>query len=185
MESILAAIGIESKADLLAQLIGLFGLVCAMLSYQMKTQKKIVLVQIIGCSFFTVHFFMLGAMTGAMLNFIAAIRAFVFANKDKKWGKSNWWIVFFSVVCIIAVGFTWEGHLSLLPMLGMVLTTISWGIENASLVRIISLPSSPLWIVYNVAGASYAGVLTEVLVMISIISAIIRLDINRGQAKEK
>jgi len=179
MESIIKALGIDSVQGMLIQLIGLFGLASSMLSYQMKTQKKIVLIQIISCSFFTVHFYLLGAYTGAMLNFIAAARSIVFANKDKKWGKSNWWIVFFSIVCIVAVGFTWENALSLMPMAGMVLTTISWGIENARLVRAISLPSSPLWMVYNAVTGSAAGVLTEAFVMVSIISAMIRLDIPK------
>jgi len=103
----------------------------------------------------------------------------VFANKDKKWGKSNWWIVFFSIVSVAAVAFTWTGMLDILPMLGMILTSIAWGIEKAWLVRLISLPSSPLWIIYNLSKGSMAGAFTEVFVMISIISAMIRLDLPK------
>ena len=183
MDSVLQALKIDSVYGLIAQIIGFFGLVCCMTAYQMKTQKKIVTVQIISCTFFTAHFLMLGAYTGALMNFIAAVRSVVFANKDKKWAKSNWWIVFFSAVCIVAVAFTWEGAKSLLPMIGMVCTTVSWGIEKASLVRLISLPSSPVWIVYNIMSKSMAGVLTEVLVMCSIITAMIRLDLPKKKQK--
>ena len=98
MESIIKALGIDSVQGMLIQLIGLFGLAMAMLSYQMKTQKQIVMIQIISWSFFTVHFYLLGAYTGALLNLIGAIRSVVFANKDKKWGRSKWWIVFFSLL---------------------------------------------------------------------------------------
>lgn len=183
MEGILQALKIDSLYGLAAQIIGFLGLVCCMTAYQMKTQKKIVTVQIVSCTFFTVHFLMLGAYTGALMNFIAAIRSVVFANKDKKWGKSNWWIAFFSLVCIIAVIFSWEGVISLLPMAGMVLTTISWGIEKANLVRLISLPSSPLWIIYNLLSGSMAGVLTEMLVIISIVTAMVRLDLPERNKK--
>lgn len=179
MELILEALKMDTVDGAIAQIIGIIALVFAMISYQMKTQKKIVLIQIVSCSFFAIHFLMLEAYTGALMNLIAAIRSVVFANKDKKWGRSNWWIVFFSVVCVVAVGFTWEGPLSLMPMAGMVLTSIAWGIEKASLVRLISLPSSPLWIVYNLICRSTAGVLTEVFVMISIVTAMIRLDIPK------
>jgi len=179
MDGILGAIKLNGVYDIIAQLIGFLGLIGSMTAYQMKTQKKIVTVQIVSCSFFTLHFLMLGAYTGALMNLIAAVRSVVFANKDKKWGKSNLWIVFFSIVCIIAGAFTCEGYLSLSAMAGMVLTTISWGIEKANLVRIISLPSSPLWIIYNFASKSTAGVLTELFVMTSIITAIIRLDIRK------
>ena len=183
MDSIIQALKIDSVYGLVAQVIGFFGLICCMTAYQMKTQKRIVTVQIVSCTFFTVHFLMLGAYTGALMNFIAAVRSVVFANKDKKWASSNWWIVFFSAVCVVAVGFTWEGAISLLPMAGMVLTSISWGIEKASLVRLISLPSSPLWIIYNFISKSMAGVLTEVFVMISIVTAIIRLDLPKRYKK--
>ena len=179
METLLEILKIESWIDDIAQIIGFVALVFAMLSYQMKTQKGIVLIQIVSCTFFAVHFLMLKAYTGALLNLIAAVRSVVFANKDKKWGKSNWWIVLFSVISVVAIAFTWEGYLSLLPMAGMVLTSIAWGIEKASLVRLISFPSSPLWIIYNLKSRSTAGVLTEVFVMISIITAMIRLDIPK------
>lgn len=179
MDWLLDVFKFDSLQAGIAQMIGFIALVVAMISYQMKTQKGIVLIQIVSCTLFATHFLMLNAYTGAMLNLIAAVRSVVFANKDKKWGKSNWWIVFFSLVCIVAVGFTWEGALSLMPMLGMVLTSIAWGIEKASLVRMISLPSSPLWIVYNFICGSTAGVLTEVFVMASIITAIIRLDLPK------
>ncbi len=179
MEWLLDLFRFDSLQAGIAQIIGFIALVFAMISYQMKTQKGIVVIQIVSCTFFAVHFLLLNAYTGALMNFIAAVRSVVFANKDKKWGKSNWWIVFFSLVCVVAVGFTWEGALSLMPMLGMVLTSIAWGIEKASLVRLISLPSSPLWIVYNIICGSTAGVLTEAFVMVSIITAMIRLDIPK------
>lgn len=184
MELVLEALKMDTVEGAIAQIIGIIALVFAMISYQMKTQKGIVLIQIVSCSFFAVHFLMLDAYTGALLNLIAAVRSVVFANKDKKWGRSNWWIVLFSLISVVAVGFTWEGPLSLMPMAGMVLTSIAWGIENASLVRLISLPSSPLWIVYNLICRSTAGVLTEVFVMVSIITAMIRLDVPRKKGEK-
>ena len=179
MKALFEVFNINGSYDIIAQLIGFLALIASMTAYQMKTQKRIVMIQIISCSLFTAHFLMLKAYTGALMNFIAAIRSVVFANKDKKWAKSNWWIVFFSIICVLAVSLSWEGYLSLLPMLGMVLTTISWGIENARLVRMISLPSSPLWIIYNFVSNSTAGVLTELFVMTSIITAMIRLDLPK------
>ncbi len=185
MDSLLEAFKFDSIHSVATQIVGFIALVFAMVSYQMKTQKKIVLIQIISCTLFAVHFLMLNAYTGALMNLIAAVRSVVFVNKDKKWGRSSWWIVFFSIVCVVAVGFTWEGALSLMPMAGMVLTSVAWGIENASLVRLISLPSSPLWIVYNIICGSTAGVLTEMFVMISIITAIIRLDLPLVKNRNK
>ena len=182
MESLIELLKMDGWTEFIAQIIGFIALIFAMVSYQMKTQKGIVLIQIVSCAFFAVHFLMLDAFTGALLNLIGAVRSVVFANKDKKWGKSNWWIVVFSIISVVAIAFTWEGYISLLPMAGMVLTSIAWGIEKASLVRLISFPSSPLWIIYNLSSRSTAGVLTEVFVMVSIITAMIRLDLPKKKA---
>lgn len=179
MSGILDYLGIVTFYDWLAQFVGVGALLVAISSFQMKTHKKIVSFQVVSTSLFMTHFLLLGAPTGAILNFIAAIRAVVFANKDKKWGRSNWWMVFFAGLSIIAVIAVWEGYLSLLPMIGMIFTTVSFGIENPKVVRALTLPSSPLWIVYGFINRSYAGVLSECFVMISIIIAIIRLDIPR------
>lgn len=180
MERLLEILNITDWASAGIQLIGYAALILALVAYQMKTQKRIVLIQLLSCTLFTIHFALLDdAFTGALLNLIAAVRCIVFANKDKKWGKSNWWIVFFSIVSVSAVAFTWTGVLDILPMLGMILTSIAWGIEKAWLVRLISLPSSPLWIIYNLSKGAMAGAFTEVFVMISIISAMIRLDLPK------
>lgn len=181
MDRILEMLKIDSAYSVFVQLIGFVGLALAVVAYQMKTQKKIVTIQVVGCSFFSLHFLLLGAYTGALLNLIAAVRAFVFANKDKKWAGSMWWVAFFSVISVVAVSITGEGWYSVLPMLGMVFTTVSSRVSKASLVRLISLPSSPLWIIYNAINRSYAGIITELFVMISIITAMIRLDIKRSE----
>lgn len=171
----------DSVFEIIAQSIGVLALIVDVISYQMKSRNTIVTLQIFSCLLFSVHFFMLKAFTGAVFNVIACFRAFVFANKDKKWGQNKLWVPFFCVVCIAAVGFTWTGFICLLPMIGMIFTTFSTSVSSAKKVRFLAFPSSPLWIVYNFINRSYAGIVTETIVMISIISAIIRLDILGGK----
>ena len=171
----------DTPLHTVGQTVGGAALIIAVLSYQMKTRKSIVFMQILSCALFGAHFFLLGAYTGALLNVIAAIRAGVFYFKDKKWCKNAVFVPLFCVICVAAVAFSWEGALSLLPVAGMLFTTFSVASSTPKNVRLFALPSSPLWIVYNAASGSVAGVVTELIVMTSIISAIVRLDLRKGQ----
>lgn len=87
------------------------------------------------------------------------------------------------LVCGI-LHFYMDRPLSLLPMTGMMLTTVSMWLKDPKWVRRISLPASPLWITYNALTKSYAGVCTELFVITSIIVGMLRHDRKRGK-KEK
>ncbi len=160
----------------MAQFLGIVAFCLSILSYQQNEHKKIVIFQFIMNICFMTHYYLLEAYTGAILNTIGVLRNVVFMFKEKRWAKSNLWIVFFSICCILAVAFTWDGIISFLPMTGMVLTTIAMGVNNPKLTRAFSLPSSPLWLVYNLINKSYGGVMTEVFNMTSIVIGMIRFD---------
>ena len=164
-----------------AQLLGILGFILSIISFQQNTQKKIVLFQFLANVSFCVHFYMIGAYTGSILNGIGIVRSFIYYHKDKKWAASDWWIVLFSLVFVITGILTWEGILSLLPTTGMILTSISFGIKNPKLVRRVAFPSSPLWLIYNLFKGSYGGVLTECFTMCSIFVAMLRFDRNKKQ----
>lgn len=159
-----------------AQLLGVLGFIFSVISFQQNTQKRIVFVQFLANVSFTIHFYLIGAYTGSILNGIAIIRSFVYCFKDKKWASSNIWIVIFSLAFVVAGIYTWEGPLSILPIVAMVLSSISFGIKNPKLVRRIYFPCSPMWLIYNIAGHSIGGVLTESFAMISIIIGMLRFD---------
>ena len=160
----------------MAQVIGIIAFCLAVWSFQQNEHKKIVLLQLLANLCFTVHYFMLEAYTGALLNSIGLARSIVFIFKDKKWAASNWWLVFFSLVCAGAGIYTWDGFLTLLPMSAMILTTIAFGINNPKKTRLLSFPSSPLWLIYNLVNQSWGGVLTECFNMGSIIIGMLRFD---------
>ncbi|MBE7036703.1 MAG: YgjV family protein [Ruminococcaceae bacterium] len=160
----------------MAQVIGIIAFCLAVWSFQQNEHKKIVLLQLLANLCFTVHYFMLAAYTGALLNSIGFARSIVFIFKDKKWASSNWWLVFFSLVCVGAGVYTWNGPLTLLPMSAMILTTVAFGISNPKITRLLSFPSSPLWLIYNLVNQSWGGVLTECFNMGSIIIGMLRFD---------
>lgn len=162
---------------IIAQVIGIIALVLAVISFQQKTHKYIVAFQLAANFAFVLHFGLLGAYTGAILNAVALLRSVVFVNKGKKWADNKIWLWLFCVLSVAAGIITWQNALSVLPILGMVCTTVAFWIKTPRYVRMCALPSSPLWLVYNFASRAWGGVFTEVINMASIIVAIIRLDI--------
>ncbi|MDD6308431.1 MAG: YgjV family protein [Clostridia bacterium] len=163
----------------LAQAIGVIALLIAILSFQKNTQKKIVSMQMISSVFFTVHFYLLGALSGAVLNFIGIFRAMVFRNKGQAWASSKIWLVVFCGLFIGVGIWSWAAWYSALPILGMLFTTAAFWVENPKIVRVLSACSSPCWLIYNLITRSYPGVLTELFVLSSILVAAFRYDFKK------
>ena len=110
----------------------------------------------------------------------------MFINNDKKWAKSPVWLVFFIIVSAVSGILTWESWYSFLPPLAMILTTISYWMKDETKIRLITFPSSPCWLIFNIITGSVAGVVTECVVMSSLIIAIIRYDIlKKGKKKNE
>ena len=167
---------------MLGQILGLIAFVLSVLTFQQNTHKRIVLMQLLANTCFAIHFYLIGAYTGALLNAIGLARSAVYICKDQKWASSDWWIVFFSALCVAACVYTWQGPLSLLPVCAMILTSIAFGIDNPKRTRQFSFPSSPLWLIYNLVNHSWGGALTECFNITSIIIGMLRFD--RKQDKQ-
>ena len=179
----------------IGQIIGIAALTFEVIAYQQRSQHAILLCQFAAATLFTVHFFMIGAYVGGLLNFIAIFRAIVFANCGKKWADSAVWLyVFIGLFAIAGIAtldgdvniLTWNinfrslsTYIGLLPIVAMTLTTIAYRMTNAAKVRLVSLPASPCWFTYNLYNHSWAGVCTELMLSASIITAMIRLDFRR------
>lgn len=172
--------------NLVAQIIGLFAMAFNILSYQQKTRNKAIAFQLCGGALFAVNFLLLGAITGSILNIIAAIRAIVFLNKDKLKADHPAWLAGFIVTYLISYALTFTvfgkeatlGNLivEFLPVIGMTATTISFRLSDAKAIRRYGLISSPSWLVYNIANFSIGAICCEVLSLCSIVIGMFRLD---------
>ena len=169
--------------DIITQAVGFLGAGVNFLSFQQNKRSRIIGFQIVAALLFIVHYILLGltngadAFTGAALNFIGLTRSIVFINNDKRWAKSPVWLGVFIVVSAVAGILTWEAWYSFLPSAAMILTTVSYWLKNETKIRLVTFPSSPCWLIYNVIVGSVAGIVTECFVMLSLIIAIVRYDI--------
>ena len=172
-----------------AQILGLIGMAMNLISFQLKIQKKLIRLQFYSSILFSIHYLLLGATMGFILNALGVARAFVFSNKEHEWARKKSWLPTFitAYAAVYILTFTVFGKeataynliLELLPVLGMTATTTGFFLENATKVRLLSLANAPTWLVYNIISGSIGGTLTEIFCLISVVVGIIRLDIKK------
>ena len=132
----------------------------------------------------TVHFFLLGAVTGASMNLIDAGKCFVFyRNKPAK--RNRWMLWFFISVAMLATALTWQGIISLLPLSGSALGSVAYWQKKPKYIRRIGFMSSPPWLVYNVISGSYPGIAVEILIMTSNLVGQRRFDFKKPALHRK
>ena len=177
---------LESTAyDLFVQGVGFVSLVLALVSVQMKKRSHLMIFQMLASLLFSLQLLLLGAVTGACVDFISFIRTLIFSQREnKKWAQSPLWLYGFLLAMVVAGALTWDNIYSLLAILGSCLSTVALWMKDTKKIRLISLFVGPCWIVYNLIHGSIAGVLNEILAMGSIVIGMLRLDRNTGEKKE-
>ena len=183
------------KIEIIAQGVGILGMIANFLSFQQKKQKGVVAFQFFAALLFAVNFLLLKAYIGALLNVIGVIRAIVFVNREKLKADRVGWLIFFVVAFsstypLVFTVFNKEPTLKnfiieLLPVVAMILSTISFRLTKAKDIRRYGLFSSPMWLIYNCFCFSIGAIISEILNLISIIIGIIRFDLNKEQNSEK
>lgn len=160
---------------MIAQVVGFIGIIVAFISFQCKDNKRLFFYQLLSYVIWVVHFLILQAYAGVLLNVAGAIRSFFLYNTDKKWGSSRISMIAVTLLMIICAVITWTGPICLFPAIGMALGTLAMWSRNGRILRWVQLLcTSPFWIVYNIPSQSYAGILCESMNMISVIIALIR-----------
>jgi len=171
--------------DFVVQLIGFVGLFMSILAFQFKKHGQIVLCKMSSEFIFAVQYLFLGAWTGAILEFLSVFRNVLFLRLVKK-NRSTTPVIFIFGLFVLITGFaSYSSTLSLLPIGAKLLTTVSYGLKNEKWLRIITLPSCILWIIYNLIVGSVAGAIGDTVSLLSILLAVYKYDIRHAVASQK
>ena len=174
-----------------AQSIGIVAMILGMLSYQQKEQKYLIIFSIFGSILYSVHFFLLKAYMGGLLNAINIIRGLVFLYKDKFHSDHFLWVVGFEIIFLLSYVCTFtllgtpftlaNAVIEILPLNGMTATTFAYRCKTTKNARLLGLISSPAWLTYNIIALAIGAICGEIVNLISIITGMIRLDIKRNE----
>ena len=160
---------------IISQLIGFIAAAILLLSFQQRTHKQIVAMQAFSGLLFAVQYFMIGAYEGMAGNIIGMIRSSVFFFRGKsKFVDSIACPVVFAILAAVSGIMTYTSPASLLPMAAMMISSfVMWNPKTQQL-RALTVPTSLMWLIYNLINKSYSGTITEIFNLLSIAIGLIR-----------
>jgi len=171
---------------IVAQLFGIGAMVSLFLIYQQKSRKKLIFAKLCADICWVAHYLCLGGYAGMIPNFVGIFRELIFINrKDKKWAGCLIWPIIFIIInwCL---GFrTFSNWFNILPIAASTFVTVSLWIDNPKLTKLISIPVSMAFLIYDLFIGSYVGVINESIAIGSIIISFIKENIKKEKKDEQ
>lgn len=161
---------------IIPQIVGLLAVVTFLLSYQQKKRRGIIIFNTVSRALYILQYILLGAYSGALLDVLGALSSIVATKKETPFIKKHFKAVLIGINAVIVVAglLIYKTPLDLLPILGVVLHTGAFWIDDEKIIRRVSLAGSPFWFIYNLLSRAYFSALGDILTMVSIIIAMIR-----------
>lgn len=165
----------------LAQVLALFAILFWVISILLKNKKNILLMQVIANGIYGIEYLLLGAFSAASMNFLSFLRLLVYYFYALLNIKISKWILFVFIALVLLFGIiTYDGLISLLPIIITVLYTYAFWQNNLNVARIIYIVAAIIWIYYNYEVGAYVGIIGNAL---EIITGLISLIKYRGGKK--
>lgn len=166
---------------ILAQVLALFAILFWVISILLKNKKNILLMQVIANGIYGIEYLLLGAFSAASMNFLSFLRLLVYYFYALLNIKMPKWILFVFIALVLLFGIiTYDGLISLLPIIITVLYTYAFWQNNLNVARIIYIVAAIIWIYYNYEVGAYVGIIGNAL---EIITGLISLIKYRGGKK--
>ena len=164
--------------DIAAQMVGWAGTGFCVAAYQCRSSRKLVACELVCALLYVVQYCMLGAYTGSLVMVVSVLTNSISCG-ERRWMRWKGWPAVFALLFAAAAAATWDGWLSLLPCAATILTNICNFYRNGRIIRLNRLCAAcPMWMTYNIASRSWAGVACELIVAASIL-----LSFRRGAGK--
>ena len=164
---------------IISQIIGLAAVGLYLLSYQLKKRKNIVWVTCISNALYVTQYILLGAFSGAVMDFMSTVSSFFAAEKNSSvFRKHQKSFAVLNMVAIAAVGVLvaalQKNPVELLAVAGALLQTGGLWFDNEQTIRKFGLCSAPFWLVYNFISQAYGASVGSVCAIISIVISMYR-----------
>ena len=165
---------------LLVQGIGAIGYSTLAFSYYKEKKEQILFMQIIAYIFFTIHYYLLNGITGAICNLIGLV-ALVTIYVFEKYNLGN--KLFISITCMLAVFLiniiTFQNFFSIFPIIASIIVIISFLDNNEKNIRVIGVIAAVCWLIYAIAYKSYVAIVFEVLTLVGVFIALLKKNNNK------
>lgn len=145
-------------------------------SYLTKDKKNIMILVTMTSVFYGIEYLLLGAFSGTVTNIVSIIRNIWFYEDLKRNKKSS--VMSFVVLSLLLVlcGIVFYDNIfSIIPIIATLAFTYSVWQDSNKVYRYLAVPTSIMWIVYNVICGSILGTLAESSMIVFEIIGIIHL----------
>ena len=166
----------------MAQIIGTVALIISSSAPHQNTKKKVLIYKIFSTALYALQYLILGALSAVVTNIIGVIRDYILYRYAKENKEVPILILYIYIIIVLVSGvFTFNGLISILPILLSILTTYSVWQNNLKKYRGITVIIIILWTIYNFAVNAYANAIGNIFSLIIAIIAIIRFDIIKNK----
>lgn len=163
------------------QILGIVAIVLGFLTYQFKSEKSLLLVHLSTSAVFMLHYLLIGAISGCVLNGVGILRDIVYFNKEKINLGAKKLSAILTVFMTIVGLFSWQGIHSLLVIAGIAIHSYCLSFNDAQSVRKSIMITCPMVLLYDVFVFSIGGIIYESVAMISAMIGIIRYRKSKNE----
>ena len=164
---------------ILIQFIGAIGYLTLSVSYFKEEKLDILFIQIIASILFTIHFYLLDGINGAICNFIGlfALES-IYLFVKYKWKNMKIAITTFVLLLIIINIATFQNIFSIFPTVAAVISILAFLNEDENIIRGIGIISAICWIIYAIVYKSYVSIMFETITFIFTSIAFLKYKLN-------
>ena len=164
---------------LIAQILGLSAVGLFLLSFQFKKRGQIVFITCISNSMFVIQYLMLGAYSGAAMDFLSTLSSLLASQKNQPKFRRFAKVAAVGILSLIFVTglflAAWQKKpIELLAMVGALLQTMGLWFNKEQTIRKFGLAGTPFWLAYNFLTNAYGAAIGTMFTMTSILIALLR-----------
>lgn len=168
---------------IIANIIGFIAFVVTLIAYHRATKKKIFENMIFANNLDVIHYLVLGAYSGCITKVIALIRNFVIIKKEKyEWLSSKVILILFIILYVVSGILSFTNIFSIFCIVAAIIYLIWCWNGNELQVKRAAFYCYFLWLIYNSSVQLYAGIISNV---VSIISTFIALRNEKRNIKNE
>ena len=162
---------------IIIQLIGLLAFIISLIAYHKNDKEKILFYMILSSTLNLIHYLLLGAYSGCITKIISILRdSFIILKSKNKILSSNIFLIIFLVIYLITAIFTYNSIWSILPIIAASIYIIYIWNGNTLTIKKTAFFCYFLWLFYNIFVFSIAGIISNIISIISTFIAIKKIN---------
>lgn len=166
--------------NVLAQFLGIIGLILLIISTQNNKKKLILLFEIFSNIFYGLQYVVLNLLSAGIMSLISLIKCIIYYNFNKNNHKiPKYILIIFIIIISSTLLFTYNGIFSVLPIFATILYTYGTWIENLKLFRFIVVIVAIIWILFNFYIGAYVAFIGSIFQLLSGCVAMYRFDVRK------